>query len=77
MTDTNTVTPVVATTEPVTTVKPGYSTTEFWLVLLFNVVSMIIASGAIHSSVVIQVAALIVSALSSMGYTKFRSDLKK
>lgn len=58
-------------------VNPGYRSTEFWGIAIFNVVSFIVASGAIpDGGWVAQVAGLILGLLGSLGYGQLRTEVK-
>jgi hypothetical protein len=65
-----------------TEVKPGYKTTEFWLTMLVQVLSISIGVlGAMQPSPVVNILGIIVGAglslLSALGYNAKRTDLKK
>ena len=62
----------------VTTPKPGYRTTEFWLSLAAVAVGAVQASGFVpNESVWAQVLGTITVALVSLGYTGARLSMKK
>jgi len=55
----------------------GYRTSEFWLSLAVTVVGLIVASGIIPTgSIWAQIAGLVLSTTSSMGYTVSRGIVK-
>ncbi len=54
--------------------KPGYKTTEFWLTVVAAVAGLIIASGV--DGDVAKYAGLALTALTTLGYGKARSDVK-
>ncbi len=58
-------------------VKPGYKTTEFWGVTIFNLISFAVASGVVPSTGwVAQVVAMVVSLLTTLGYGQIRTEVK-
>ena len=58
--------------------KPGYKTTEFWLSTAASVVAMIVAAGIVETGGTWDKAiALVVMALSSMGYRASRANVKR
>ena len=64
-----------------TTEKPGYKTTEFWLSLVATVVGFVLASGALSpddptQAQILQVLGLVASILASLGYTAARTSAK-
>jgi hypothetical protein len=67
---------------PITTIKPGYQTTEFWQTLLTNLIAVLALFGVqvttsddvIHAVAVI--AALLTSAIVTHSYTQGRSRVK-
>lgn len=61
-----------------TKAKPGYKTTEFWLSTATGLVGILIASGVIEPGTSYdQAIGLIVTILSSLGYTVNRTIAKK
>lgn len=59
-------------------VKPGYKTTEFWLMLVVTIAGLLPAAGLFPSdSQILKVCGLIVSAATALGWTYKRTDLKK
>jgi len=64
--------------ETITTVKPGYKTTEFWLSAIATAVGLLIASDCIpETSAVMKIVGLGAAVLSSMGYSAARASVKK
>lgn len=55
--------------------KPGVKTTEFWLTLVAVVGASVVATMP-QDNPWVQAGAALVAALSSMGYSKHRADLK-
>lgn len=58
------------------TTKPGYKTSEFWLSLVVVILGALAASGLIAEGPWIQIAGVITTTLTAMGYGKFRSSVK-
>lgn len=57
--------------------KPGYQSTEFYLVTFVNLVTALLAAGVFpDTSAVAKVGAFILSALATLGYTYGRSYVK-
>lgn len=72
--DVSVVTPAPA---PVSTMKPGYKTTEFWLSAVATFVGMVVASGIVPSTGPwTQVVGLVTCFLAALGYTVPRMSLK-
>jgi len=58
-------------------VKPGYASTEFYITLIVQTISAILALGIIpHSNEMLQVIGAIVALLSSFGYGLQRAQVK-
>jgi len=58
-------------------VTPGFKTTEFWGVAIFNIIGFIVASGAIpDGGWLAQVAGLITGLLGTLGYGQLRTEVK-
>ena len=58
--------------------KPGYLSSEFYLVLAAQLVTAFLAAGVLpETHVAVKIAAFIASALATLGYTAGRSYLKK
>ena len=63
--------------EAVSEVRPGYKTTEFWGIAIFNVISFVVASGFVpQTGWVGQVVAMVLSLLTSLGYGQIRTEVK-
>ncbi len=61
-----------------TVVKPGYKTTEFYMTVAANIVSLLVLSGVLlPGSKWAGIVALIGAALTNMGYTAGRTNAKK
>lgn len=61
-----------------TTVKPGWRTTEFWLTILSNIVSILLIADVFPvDSKWSKIIGAIGLVLSNLGYTVFRSGVKK
>ena len=57
--------------------KSGWRTTEFWLTSLVNIAATAVVSGLIPvGGPAVQIAALALSALSTLGYTTSRAVVK-
>ncbi len=57
--------------------KPGYKTSEFWLTFLAMILGVLMASGAIGpDNIVSEIAGMAVLALSKLGYTASRANVK-
>lgn len=57
--------------------KPGYTTTEFWLSLLANMIAAAVATGLIGSGTeLMRVAAFATMVLATLGYTASRATVK-
>ena len=57
--------------------KPGYKTTEFWLSAAAQVVSAILASGAVSGPAWLQLLGVAGTILNALGYTVTRGSVKK
>ena len=58
--------------------KPGYKTTEFWLILLAILLGAFVASGLLPSDhVAVKVAGMVTTVLAALGYTAGRSVVKR
>lgn len=58
-------------------VKPGYQSSEFWFMLLAQVVAILVLSGVFApGSTIAKIVAVVGSILASMGYTAARTTLK-
>lgn len=58
-------------------VKPGYTTTEFWVTLLTVVASVVgVYDPTLHLSGYVQTAAVVAAGVSTIVYTFLRSGLK-
>jgi len=58
--------------------KPGWKSTEFWLTLVINLASGLVALGIVGEGTKLgQGLALGVATLTTLGYTGFRSGVKK
>lgn len=58
-------------------VKPGFKTTEFWLMLIVTIAGLLPSAGIFKTdSVVLKVAGLVVSVISTLGYGFFRTSVK-
>ena len=58
--------------------KPGWKTTEFWLAGMAQLIGILLMSGVIESGGTFDKAvALVVMALSSMGYSSSRASVKR
>jgi hypothetical protein len=70
-------TPSTPTTTPAT--KPGWKTTEFWLGTILKLFGMAVGAGYIapDSPTVVKVAGFAITALSYLGYTVSRTQVKK
>ena len=61
-----------------TPVKPGWKTTEFWIMLIVTIAGLLPTAGLFPSdSQIVKVCGLIVSAATAIGWTYKRTDLKK
>lgn len=61
----------------VTTTKPGYKTTEFWLTAVATLGGIIMSSGAVaDTGLVGRLIGAVLALLTTMGYTYHRSQLK-
>lgn len=59
-------------------VKPGWKTSEFWLVVATNVIGMIIQFDVIPAeNPAFKIVAFIAQILATMGYTYSRTQVKK
>lgn len=56
--------------------RRSYQTLEFWLSIVAFVVGAVISSGAVESEGILKILGLIMSMLSALGYTGFRSYQK-
>lgn len=57
--------------------KPGYKTSEFWIVLFINIISSAVAVGLVPTTgVYAQIAALIMMLATTYGYNAGRVSLK-
>lgn len=57
--------------------KPGYQSSEFYLVLTSNLIAAFLASGLLPDThVAVKIAAFAASALSSLGYSAARAYVK-
>lgn len=57
--------------------KPGYKTTEFWLTAALHLLTLLIASGLLHTgSPFASIAAIAMSALTQLQYTSGRNTVK-
>lgn len=64
--------------ETPSTSKPGYKTTEFWLTLLATLTGLLLASGIIgDGTVAAQIAGVVASTLTAMGYNAGRASIKR
>lgn len=57
-------------------VKPGYKTTEFWFTVAATIAGLITASGLFVDGPIAQAVGVVTSALSAMGYSYSRAQVK-
>ena len=63
--------------EPDVSVKPGFTTSEFWLSTLATVLGLVLASGAVHDGgIAAQIVGGVLSVLATLGYTSSRTKVK-
>ena len=56
--------------------KPGYKTTEFWLTVAASLAGLLLSSGAVTNESVLQIIGGVTTMLGALGYTAVRGHVK-